>query len=289
MTPSLYDLLDVDSTATSEEIRAAWKAAIADLEPTDRRFRAYNDAAGVLLDPVRRAEYDDQLAARLAEDPEPAAARAQSPAATPVKAPVPVSGTDASTPVVADVPRRSRFASAPPGWAFGAAAVAAVLSLALAVVLLLQPGGRLFSGDDSPHDVAERNSNLERSGVEAEAAAERMVGPVLSYDYRTMGADLERIRAQMTPKMGAKQAKGWDKITEEATAQKIVVQATAAASALTRVSSDGRRASVVVFIDQQVHKGTQEPFTLKMWATFSLVHDGGHWLLADLCTDSDCG
>ena len=51
MSPSLYDLLDVDRDASDAEIRAAWKAAIADLDPTDRRFRAYNQAAEVLLDP----------------------------------------------------------------------------------------------------------------------------------------------------------------------------------------------------------------------------------------------
>ena len=63
MSVSLYDLLDVDRDATADEIRAAWKAAIADLDPSDRRFRAYNQAAEVLLDPERRAAYDAELAA----------------------------------------------------------------------------------------------------------------------------------------------------------------------------------------------------------------------------------
>ncbi|NHA00696.1 J domain-containing protein [Nocardioides sp. W3-2-3] len=55
---NLYDILDVEESATSEEIRAAWKSAVADLDPTDRRFRAYSDAAGVLLDDDKRAAYD---------------------------------------------------------------------------------------------------------------------------------------------------------------------------------------------------------------------------------------
>ena len=46
VSPSWYDLLDVDPDATDDEIRAAWKAAIADLDPADRRFR--------LLQPGRR-------------------------------------------------------------------------------------------------------------------------------------------------------------------------------------------------------------------------------------------
>ena len=63
MSVSLYDLLDVDEDATPAQIRSAWKAAIADLDPTDRRFRAFNDAAGVLLDADKRAAYDAELAA----------------------------------------------------------------------------------------------------------------------------------------------------------------------------------------------------------------------------------
>ena len=47
----LYDVLDVAPTATADEIRTAWRSAVADLDPTDRRFRAYNQAAEVLLDP----------------------------------------------------------------------------------------------------------------------------------------------------------------------------------------------------------------------------------------------
>jgi Mce-associated membrane protein len=58
--PTWYDLLDVDRDATTEEIRAAWKAQIADLEPGDRRFDALNRAAKVLLDADARSSYDAQ-------------------------------------------------------------------------------------------------------------------------------------------------------------------------------------------------------------------------------------
>src|SRR4051794_2418819 len=58
MTDLLYDVLDVEPTATTEEIRTAWRSAVADLDPTERRFRLYNEAAEVLLDRARRARYD---------------------------------------------------------------------------------------------------------------------------------------------------------------------------------------------------------------------------------------
>jgi len=61
VTPTWYDLLGVEPDASADEIRAAWKAAIADLDPGDRRFRALNGAAEVLLDPEKRSEYDASL------------------------------------------------------------------------------------------------------------------------------------------------------------------------------------------------------------------------------------
>ena len=67
-TPSWYDLLDVDPTASDADVKAAWKAAIADLEPGDRRFQVLNHAAEVLLDRRRRRAYDAELAAQAPED-----------------------------------------------------------------------------------------------------------------------------------------------------------------------------------------------------------------------------
>ena len=60
----LYDVLDVEPSATADEIRTAWRSAVADLDPTDRRFRVYNQAAEVLLDRVRRSAYDAERRAR---------------------------------------------------------------------------------------------------------------------------------------------------------------------------------------------------------------------------------
>ena len=56
--PTWYDLLDVPRAASPQDVRAAWKAQIADLEPGERRFDALNRAAKVLLDPASRAAYD---------------------------------------------------------------------------------------------------------------------------------------------------------------------------------------------------------------------------------------
>ena len=69
MTPTWYDLLGVEPDASTDEIRAAWKAATADLDP-GTRLRTLNEAAEILLDPARRAEYDATLTA--SDDAQPA-------------------------------------------------------------------------------------------------------------------------------------------------------------------------------------------------------------------------
>ena len=62
--PTWYDVLDVPRDASNDEVRAAWKDRIADLEPGDRRFDTLNRAAKVLLDPPAREAYDETLPER---------------------------------------------------------------------------------------------------------------------------------------------------------------------------------------------------------------------------------
>ncbi|TWH01997.1 Mce-associated membrane protein [Nocardioides sp. J9] len=304
MSANLYDILNVDETASVDEIRGAWKAAVADLDPTDRRFRAFNDAAAVLLDADKRAAYDAELAAARDAD-EPAGApvvltkHAPDDAADDAAddAEGEARGQDEAVPTRA-APAREPAATTkqqaepagPPGWALGAAGVAAVVSLVLAVVLLLQPGGKLFS-DDSPAEVAAANQRFQESARSVESAAERLVGEVFSYNYETMDADLERVQQHVTPELGAKQAKGWPDIAKDAADQKLVVQARAEAVALTRLSRDGRNATVMVFLVQESTRNEVRQTPLRMWVSLAMVRESGSsqsWLVDDVCVDSNC-
>ncbi len=109
MTPSWYDVLGVDPDASTEEVRAAWRAAIADLDPADRRFRSLNQAAEVLLDPERRAAYDATLEPDAGPDAGPTPTRP--PAPTPAPTPVPTDAPPRRSPPV--VPRRPARRAAP--------------------------------------------------------------------------------------------------------------------------------------------------------------------------------
>ncbi|GAA3654978.1 hypothetical protein GCM10022237_13620 [Nocardioides ginsengisoli] len=288
MTANLYDLLNVGESASTDEIRAAWKDAIADLDPTAPRFRAFSDAASVLLDGERRASYDAELAAeRAAEEPEPTVASEPEAASEPEEPEEPEEPVAEPAPTDA-APRPAP--SGPPGWALGAAAVGALAAVVLAVVLYVQPGGKLFSGD-SPKDVAGRNAAAERDTVAAEGAAERMVAPVFSYGYQTMTGDLQRVTGYLTPKLAAKQTRIWPELTDGAQKQQLTVQASSEGAALTRLSKDGKVASVVVFIRQDSTRKGGAQSSLHMWATLTLLRSPGAdqgWLLNDICVDAGC-
>jgi Mce-associated membrane protein len=283
---NLYDLLNVEESASTDEIRAAWKDAIADLDPTAPRFRAFSDAAGVLLDGERRASYDAELAAeRAAREPEPQAEPQPEP-----EPEIEVAEAPAPTEPTPTEPAPKPAPSGPPGWALGAAAVGALAAVVLALVLYVQPGGKLFSGD-SPKDIAERNTAAERDTVAAEGAAERMVAPVFSYGYQTMTADLQRVTGYLTPKLAAKQTRIWPELTDGAQKQQLTVQAASEGAALTRLSKDGKLASVVVFIRQDSTRKGGARSSLHMWATLTLVRSPGAdqgWLLDDICVDAGC-
>jgi Mce-associated membrane protein len=286
MSVSLYDLLDVDEDATPDQIRSAWKIAIADLDPTDRRFRAYNDAAEVLLDADKRAAYDAELAAGRTEDEAEETAADQGAGeeeAEPEPTAVEIETDDAET---------GTTPAGLPVWALLVALGAAVLSIALFIVVLTWPGS---VGGDSPADQVDGAEQAEEAGQSAVRAAEAAVPPVLSYDYRTLDADFAEAESYLTEEFAAKRTELFDQeaesgmtLREQVVAEKVVVTARVSGTGLTRVSEDGDRATVVVFVDQDSQKGSAAPRPLRMWATLSMVADGDDWLLDDICTESDC-
>ncbi len=320
--PSLYDLLDVDPDATTDEIRAAWKVAIADLDPTDRRFRAYNSAAATLLDADRRAEYDASLAPEVGEagdaDVDAGSADATDAGAADETAGVEPDDADAATVAAthdeadedsevdefvldegdADVEDAEDEAadesdraddreaagdvpSGPPTWALGLGVFLAVLSAALLIVVLTWPGSR---GGESPRD---REEQAAAASSSVEDAAADIVPQVLSYDYRTYDADLEEALPHLTEDFGAKRAALLQDLRDQVIAEKASVVSVVSGTGVTRVSDNGRRAQVVVFIDQDSQRG-KKAATLKMWATLTLVLDGDEWLLDDICIETEC-
>lgn len=265
MSPSWYDLLGLDPSASDAEVRAAWKATIADLEPTDRRFRLANQAAEVLLDPDRRAAYDAELAAEADPVVE----------AEPVVEPEPEAGDNpaddhgtvpVATPAVAAT-GSARSAWVVPAWLL---VVVALLTAGMLVVtaLLLRK-----SSDDGVDDAI-------RS---AQAAAERAVPPVLSYD----AADLEGSRSAAASYLTASYQKERDQLFDEvidANAPNTGTKVTTSVVESSVVRGTGEdRVEVFLLIDQSTtNKSQTEPLITRTWVTMTMEKDDGDWLVADM-------
>ena len=284
--PSWYDVLGVETDASPEEIRAAWRAGIADLDPTERRFRSLNQAAEVLLDERSRAAYDAELAgegpAGTSAPVAPASSAAPSesagrtrprlPRRTRSTAPATTAGT-----VSADTEKPAAASRLPlvPAWVLLVVAVLAALGVATATLASVQAG----------EPVSEESGALvEQSAEEARSAAVRAIVPVLSYDFRTLEEDAAAARSYMT---SSYQEDKYDPlfqvIAENAPNTETVVGAQVVDSAVVR-TGDGR-VDVLLFVDRPTtNRQTEEPVVYKDQVTVTMARVDGQWLVDDLAT-----
>lgn len=250
--PTWYDLLDLPRDASTEEIRAAWKDRIADLEPGDRRFDSLNRAAKVLLDPQARADYD----ATLADESSPIEE----------SAPVPASSPDDQPGLVTRLRRSTTTESGVPTWMLAGLGVVAAVLVALTAWMWLRPDG---GGDEAARA--------------AQTAAERAVVPVLSYDFENLAADEEAAKAQMTGRYSAEYDKLFSLIEDNAPQTQTRVSAEVVASGIVRAADD--RVQVLVFVDRPTtNKLDAEPTVYKDQVTLSMQLVDGVWLVDDMVT-----
>jgi Mce-associated membrane protein len=254
--PTWYDLLDVSRDASADEVRAAWKTHIADLEPGDRRFDALNRAAKVLLDPAGRAAYDASLPDDEVEgDHEPTP-----PPVEDVDQP-PVAATRTATSGADERPGRGV-----PTWLLAGLGVLAA-GLVAAVVWMWTAGEQ---GDGA-------------AARDAQVAAERAVVPVLSYDYEHLEADQDAATALMTGSYKSEYDKLFAVLEDNAPRTRTKVTAEVVASGIVRAAGD--RVQVLVFVDRPTtNKLSAEPTVYKDQVTLSMQLVDGQWLVDDLVT-----
>ena len=295
LSPSLYDLLEVDSTASDTEIRAAWRTAIADLDPSDRRFRAYNQAAEVLLDAKSRAAYDAGLTTSDDEAPEPVVTErhGRPPAAAPVGEPPSGTGTGRTGLGSRLTHLKGRLARPGPTTATTSAAgtsasgtsagadrqlVPAWLLIGLAVLVAVLVAGVVYFANQ-PSD-----TEIEESTRAAQSAAERAIVPVLSYDAKTLDQDQAAAHAQMTSDYREDYDKLFESIKENAPRTGTVVTAEAPfASGIVRSGED--RVEVLLFLNRPTtNKARPEPVVFRDQVTVTMQKVGEYWLIDDLKT-----
>ena len=283
MTPSWYDVLEVDPDASPAEIRAAWKAGVVDLDPTDRRFRLLNKAAEVLLDEQRRLEHDRALAADAAAD-----ARAEE--AGPEVATVPVGEPDlaaSETPVDAEAPPAedavvlARAHHGPGPVTTGVLGLLAVLLL-VATVVSLVAGGAPSAANDTASDALPDA----REVAAARAAAEAAIVPVLSYDYRQLEQDKQAAISYMTPEYAGEYEQLFEAVVAvNAPSTEPVGSVEVLDSGIVRTGED--LVDVLLFVNRPTtNKQQTTPVIYKDQATVRMRDIGGEWLVDCLIAGS---
>ncbi|MBV9293147.1 MAG: hypothetical protein JO222_11910 [Frankiales bacterium] len=134
--------------------------------------------------------------------------------------------------------------------------------------------------------LVERGSATSPSTAGALVAAQRAAREVLSYDYRTMNADLARAEGQMTPSFRRAFASTAASLAAEARQVKAIVQATPAGPPGI-VSAVTDRVVVLLFVDQAAVKqtpGTTTPTTRidQERVQLTMTRSGGRWLVAGI-------
>jgi Mce-associated membrane protein len=269
VSPSLYDLLNVDESASTEEIRAAWKAAIADLDPTDRRFRAFNQAAETLLDPERRKAYDAGLADTEPAEVEPEPISEPEPEEEPEPEPE-AEPDDEPEPAIAESGPRSVS-----GRMLAAAGALALAAIAGTVWIWTQPGA---SGDVDTYQ------EREEAAQQAAAVAEEAIDSVLSYDYRHLEDDVAKAAPYFTDDYAAEYRSLIEELGPQAESAKLVVKGSAIATGIIRSGDD--RAEILVFVNQESTRAGTENEPLRMWVTMTMVSDGDGWLIDKMKVDT---
>ena len=288
--PTWYDLLDVEPDAATDDIRAAWKSAIADLDPTDRRFRTLNDAAAVLLDEKKRAAYDAELAAL-----EEAAVDDEDREADEETADVEVAA-DADDDEPDEEPADEESAAAGrtlpllPTWELVAAG-----ALALAAVVA---AGVVFFGQEKVSTVANNNVTtstvegavgkqitrnhkllVEEQGGEALEAAKKAVVPLLSYDYSKMDESKSKAHDVMTKDYREDYDRLFAVLVDNVPETKTVVKTLAPVDAgVIRVSED--TVQILVLVDRQVTNAQRStPIGYQEYAMLTMAKVGDEWLV----------
>ena len=301
--PTWYDLLDVEPDAATDDIRAAWKSAIADLDPTDRRFRTLNEAAAVLLDADKRAAYDAELAALEAaaaaddedesdeaEDDGPEAAVETVAVEDAVAEDVPDAPEDAEDSDDEAKERGGRTLPVLPTWglvAAGALALAAVV--AAGVVFFGQEKVETVSNNNVTTSTVEgavgkqitRNHKLlvEEQGAEALEAAKKAVVPLLSYDYSKMDASKSKAHDVMTKDYREDYDRLFAVLVDNVPETKTVVKTLAPVDAgVIRVSDD--TVQILVLVDRQVTNAQRStPIGYQEYAMLTMTKVGDEWLV----------
>ncbi|TMR27643.1 hypothetical protein ETD85_38565 [Nonomuraea zeae] len=129
--------------------------------------------------------------------------------------------------------------------------------------------------------------DADAAGAEAMAAARKFAPDLLSYDYRTVEADLARAGTHTTGELTKHYKELTTTLVSKAKAQKIVQTAAVAGAGIEHATPD--RVEVLLFVNTGTvkeipGKDGAEPRFAQNRARFVMVRQDSRWLVADLST-----
>jgi Mce-associated membrane protein len=273
--PTWYDVLGVPRDATPQEIKAAWRTATDTFVPgsgSGGQFRMFNEAADVLLDPERRAAYDETLGAVPVdttvvepehEEPGPSA-----------PGPVPA---EPEEPTEAAGSRKARRSAGRPASRTALVVTGVVAVLAVAAVVLAAVLGMKVRED----------SRVADARAEAPAAAERAAKAILAYDYKTLPADRKRASSYLSGGFEKKYLKNFALLEKQkdgtpgaAVQTKTVVTASVLGSGVMDASDS--RVRVLVYVNQVSSRPGRDPQIFQNRVAMTMEKSGNKWLVDDL-------
>ncbi len=294
--PTWYDILGVEKSASPAEIKAAWRNATDKFEPGTgaSQFRLFNEAADVLLDPEKRAEYDaglegadvpaDEAPAPVAEPetPDTAAAEAVVETATP-EPPVVEAPAVESPPAEFEAPAVELPAYAEPEAAASGPSALLIVSTVVASVLAIAMIAVTVALGLHLH----KRVNDSNAAGDASAVAERALTAVLSYNYLHMDADRNRAVQFLTPAYAKQYVKTFSLLTQGPNGTPggaVKTQAVVTASVLTSgvVDADSNTVRVLVFVNQSSVKGSAAAAIFQNRVVATMVRSGDSWLISDI-------
>lgn len=280
--PTWYDILGVSPDASAEDIKAAWRDATDKFEPGSggTQFRLFSEAADVLLNPERRAQYDAELAGDAETTPVAVPA-----AVEPVETEPPPEAEPAPAPVTDKEPEPER-SSLP----LRVVALACLPILLVSVFFLAGSAFGLGIGPLRVDSISERSeADDQDAGREAMAAAERALGAVLAYDYQRMDADRERAVKYLTPSYAEKFTKTFELLTvgpdgQPGPAVKTKTVVTADVLGTGVMDAEAERVRVVAFVNQNSVKDGGAPAIFQNRVVVTMVLRGDAWLIDEVKT-----
>lgn len=300
--PTWYDVLGVVESATTAEIKQAWRDAT---ETPGPNFSSLNKAAEILLDAEKRAAYDHSLGIKQAKVPGPkkttakksAKSSAAQPAMTatetadatslPIQESTPAEAL-VSTAAGADTKISELDATLGTGVSSSAQKKFGLLdwlsiSLALLTSVALALGASYYFKNRTAN-------SLRTAETEAVAAATQAVPVILAYDYRNLTQNLNQSVKYMTAKYRGEYTKTFKKLiignkTKSNAAQlKTVVTAKVRNAGVVSGGKDEVR--VLVFMNQSTSKvgarcanGSKPPCLVGNRLVLTMKQENNAWLV----------